>query len=510
MATDSSDAAPQKSPIRTVLPGLLLAMLLAMLDAMIVSTALPAVVGDLGGFGQLSWVVAIYLLTSTVSTPIWGKLGDLLGRKNLFLIAIGIFLVGSVLSGIAGTMTELIIYRAVQGIGAGGLIVGVMTIIGILSPPEERGRYQSYIAALSAVATIGGPLLGGALTDGLSWRWAFYINIPIGAVALVLIAMKLKLPAMKVPHRIDYLGAALLTVVASAAVLLCVWGGTQYDWTSPQILVLAVVGVLALVGTIVVERRASEPILSLKLFAIRDYTASLVLAFLVGIALYGSLTFLPVYQQSVHGLSATNSGLLLLPVLGGQLVTSIFTGRAMKGPAQYRLFSVLGGLALAVGSLLLSMLDTDTSQALAAVYMVVFGIGLGFLFQNVLVIAQNSVPPKEIGSASGTLTFFRTIGGTFGVSLFAGVFTSRLQGDLAGKLTPEQLDALSRNGGRLDSSALQALPESAKAAYVDAVAHGTQGVFTVALGFGVLAVLAGFLVRAQRAPKPAEAATAAA
>lgn len=378
----------EKSAIRTVLPGLLLAMLLAMLDALIVSTALPAIVADLGGFGHLSWVVAAYLLTSTVSTPVWGKLGDLYGRKSLFASAIVIFLVGSALCGVATSMGALVAFRALQGLGAGGLIVGVMTIIGVLAPPEERGRYQSHVAALSAVATIAGPLLGGVLTDYLSWRWTFYINLPIGLVALALVATKLRLPHTRIEHRIDFLGAALLTVVTTVAILVSVWGGTRYAWTSPQLLTLAVVAVVGFAAIVVVERRASEPILPPRLFGVRDFAASLVLGFLVGVAMYGAITFLPLYQQNVQRASATSSGLLLLPVLVGQLVTSIFSGRAMKSPTRYRPFSVLGGLALAIGSLLLSQLDVGTSRTLSASYMVVFGIGLGFLFQNVLVIAQ--------------------------------------------------------------------------------------------------------------------------
>lgn len=479
-------------------------MLLAMLDAMIVSTALPAVVGDLGGFDQLAWVVAVYLLTSTVSTPIWGKLGDLYGRKPLFLVAIVIFLVGSVLSGLAPNMTLLIVSRAVQGIGAGGLIIGVMTIIGILAKPEERGRYQSYIAALSAVATIGGPLVGGALTDHLSWRWAFYINLPIGLVALLLISAKLRLPHTRVSHKIDYLGALLLTLVTTAAVLISVWGGTTYDWTSPQILLLAVVVVVGIVVTIAVERRAAEPILPLQLFSNRDFTASLALGFLVGIALYGSITFLPLFLQNVQHASATSSGLLLLPVLGGQLVTSVFSVRALKGPGQYRPFSVIGGAALAVGALLLAMLDVNSGHLVTALSMVVFGIGLGFLFQNVLVITQNSVTPKDIGAASGALTFFRSVGGTFGVALFAAVFNNRLHDGLVSKVSADQLDELTENGGRLGSDALQALPEAARTAYVEAVAHANQGVFGWALVFGVLAVIAGLLLRGARQEKAAE------
>jgi EmrB/QacA subfamily drug resistance transporter len=500
MVTDTSRATEKStSDIRTVLPGLLLAMLLAMLDATIVSTALPAVVGDLGGFDQLSWVVAAYLLTSTVSTPVWGKLGDQYGRKGLFITAIVIFLAGSTLSGMAGSMGQLIAYRALQGIGAGGVIIGVMTVIGILSPPAERGRYQSYIAALSAVATVGGPLVGGLFTDHLSWRWAFYVNLPIGLVALALIATTLRLPGARISHRIDFLGAGLLTVLTAAVTLISVWGGTRYDWTSPQVLACILVAVVALALTVVVEKRAAEPMLPLALFKVRDFSLSLVLGFMVGIALYGSLTFLPLYEQSVAGTSATSSGLMLLPLLGGQLIVGILSGRAMKGAKQYRVVAVLGGVALTAGSLLLSLLDKDTSFLIAGLYMVVFGIGLGFLFQNVLVIAQNSVTMKDIGAASGGLTFFRTVGGTFGVSLFAAVFTNRLHDSLASKLPHDQLENITQNGGRLSSDVLDGLSDAARSAYVGGVADATQGVFLTAAFFGVLALIAGLTLRSARA-----------
>jgi EmrB/QacA subfamily drug resistance transporter len=501
----------EKSAIARVLPGLLLAMLLAMLDAMIVSTALPTVVADLGGFENLSWVVAAYLLTSTVTTPLWGKAGDLYGRKNLFITAVVIFLVGSMLCGLAQSMGQLIAFRALQGIGAGGLIVGVMTIIGILSPPDQRGRYQSYLAALSAVATVGGPLLGGAMTDNLSWRWAFYVNLPIGIVALIVTLAQLRLPHTRVEHRIDIAGALLLTIVATAAILVAVWGGTRYAWGSAQILVLIAVAVVALVATILVERRAVEPILSPQLFGSRDFTVSLALGFLVGIALYGSITFLPLFQQIVQGASATSSGLLLLPLLVGQLVTAILTGRALKGPSQYRFVAVAGGVALTLGAFLLSRMEVGTSRWLSAAYMVVFGVGLGFLFQNVLVIAQNSVPPKDIGAASGALTFFRSIGGTFGVSLFAAIFISRLHDALASKLAPDVLERLTRNGGRLDESLAQSLSAADRSAYVDAVANASQGVWGWAIVFSALAIVIGLLVRSRRgeAPEPAAAAKAA-
>jgi EmrB/QacA subfamily drug resistance transporter len=502
-----SSGQEERVNIRAVLPGLFLALLLAMLDAMIVSTSLPTIVGQLGGFEHLSWVVAAYMLTSTVSTPLWGKFSDLYGRKQLFVLAIVIFLVGSALSGMAATMGMLIAFRAVQGVGAGGLWVGVMTIIGVLVPPKERGKYQSYIAALSAVATVGGPLVGGALTDNLSWRWAFYINLPIGVIALILVLTTLRLPHNRISHRIDYPGVALLTVATTATVLVVTWGGSQYDWTSPTILILLAVAVAAIVATILVERRAQEPVLPLGLFARRDFSVSLALGFLVGIGLYGSITFLPVYQQSVQHATATSSGLLLLPVLGGMLVASLLSGQAISRTGQYRGILIAGGAALAVGAFLLSLLNADTGRLMSSLYMLVFGAGLGLLFQNVMVVTQNSVELKDMGVASGSLTFFRNVGGLFGIALFATVFSGRLADTLSSTLSPAEVEALSRNGGRLDSAVLQGLPPATRDVYVHGVADATHWAFLATLPFFVLAFVVAFAVRPKAKPSPATPAT---
>jgi EmrB/QacA subfamily drug resistance transporter len=299
--------------LRILLPGLMLAMLLAMLDNMIVGTAMPRIVGEFGGVARLSWVVTAYVLGTTVSTPLWGKIGDLYGRKNIFLASIVLFLIGSVLSGASQNMDQLIGFRAIQGLGAGGLIVGVMAIIGDLLPPRERGRYQGMMAAIMAVAMVAGPLVGGLITDHLSWRWAFYVNLPLGGAALLVLVTRLHLPKYRTEHRIDWLGAGLLAVGITALVLITTWGGSQYAWRSVQILGLAVLAVVTLVAFGYVERRAAEPILSLKLFADRNFALVSAIGFLLGFALFGAVNFLPLYQQTVQGASATNSGLLLLP-----------------------------------------------------------------------------------------------------------------------------------------------------------------------------------------------------
>ncbi len=386
--------------VRVVLFGLMTAMMLAMLDNMIVSTALPRIVGEFGGLNHFTWVVTAYVLGTTVSTPIWGKLGDLYGRKTVFLTAVVVFLVGSALCGMSGSaflggpddgMGQLIAFRAVQGLGAGGLMVGVMAIIGDLVPPRERGRYQGMIAGIMAIAMVAGPLVGGFITDHLSWRWAFYVNLPLGGVALVLLIATMHLPRYRTEHRIDWLGAGLLSVGITAIVLITTWGGNEYAWLSPQILGLIGLAVAALLVFGFVERRAAEPILPLGLFTNRNFALISVIGFLLGFAMFGAMNFLPLYQQTVQGASATNSGLLLLPLMFGMLVVSLVVGRAITRTGRYRIYPVVGGVVMAVGLALLSLLDVHTSKATSSLYMIVLGVGMGFLMQTSMLIAQNSV-----------------------------------------------------------------------------------------------------------------------
>ncbi|WP_020578185.1 MDR family MFS transporter [Actinopolymorpha alba] len=501
----TTEVAPARREVLVVLPGLLVAMLLAMLDQMIVGTAMPRIVGELGGLDHLSWVVTAYVLTSTVSTPLYGKLGDLYGRKRLFLAAIVIFLVGSALSGLSQSMVQLIGFRALQGLGAGGLIVGVMAIIGDLIPPRERGRYQGYMAAVMAAATIAGPLLGGFLTDHLSWRWVFYVNLPLGAVALALVAATLHLPRHRVSHRIDYLGAALLTVGATSLVLLTTWGGTEYDWTSPQIIGLGLVGIVAVVAFILVERRAVEPVLPLRLFRDRNFAASTAMGFLVGFAMFGAVTFLPLYQQTVQGASATNSGLLLMPMMAASLVISLVVGSLITRTGKYRIFPILGGATMTVGMFALSTLGVTTTKVTSALFMVVLGVGMGLLMQVTMLVAQNSVGPRDMGVASSTSTFFRSIGGSFGVSLFGAIFSSRLQNALAGI---PGADNLATGGANIDPSALRSVPAAAREPILAAIVDAMQGVFLWAAPFALVAFVLAWVIKAvplrgSVAPEPA-------
>jgi EmrB/QacA subfamily drug resistance transporter len=481
--------------LRIVLPGLMLAMMLAMLDNMIVGTAMPRIVGEFGGLAHMSWVVTAYVLGTTVSTPIWGKLGDLYGRKGIFIGSIVLFLVGSALSGMSQNMFQLIGFRAIQGLGAGGLIVGVMAIIGDLLPPRERGKYQGMIAAIMAVAMVGGPLIGGFITDHLSWRWAFYVNLPLGGLALLVLVTQLHLPKYRTEHRIDWLGAGLLAVGITSIVLVTTWGGTQYAWRSAQILGLAVLALVTLAAFAIVERRAVEPILSLKLFTNRNFALVSGMGFLVGFALFGAITFLPLYQQTVQGASATNSGLLLLPLMAGLLVTSVVVGRAITKTGRYKIFPIIGGVLMVIGMVLLAQLGADTPKSTSALYMVVLGLGMGCLMQTTMLIAQNSVEPRDLGVASSGATFFRSIGGSFGVSLFGAIFASRFSNEVAARLPAEVAAKLNGSGsGRLDPSTLKTLPAPIRDGVLQGVAHAISGVFGWSVLFAVLVpVLAIFI-----------------
>lgn len=485
--------------IRGILAGLMLAMMLAMLDNMIVSTALPRIVGEFGGLNHFTWVVTAYVLGTTVSTPIWGKLGDLYGRKAIFLTSIVIFLVGSALCGMAGSgplggasdgMLQLIAFRAVQGLGAGGLMVGVMAIIGDLVPPRERGRYQGLFAGIMAIAMVAGPLVGGFITDNLSWRWAFYVNLPLGGVALLVLATRMHLPKYRTEHRIDWLGAALLSVGITAIVLITTWGGNEYDWVSPQILGLVAVAALSLVAFIFVERRVPEPILPLSLFANRNFALISVIGFLLGLAMFGAMNFLPLFQQTVQGASATNSGLLLLPMMFGMLVVSIVAGRVITRTGRYRIFPIVGGVLMTGGMVLFSLLDVDTTRVQSSLYMLVLGAGMGCLMQTSMLIAQNSVEQRDLGAASGAATFFRSIGGSFGISLFGAVFANRLQASPAG----EYLSGGTGETGGADPAALRQLPAVVRHVVLTGMADSIAAVFGWAMVFAIaVPVLAWFI-----------------
>jgi EmrB/QacA subfamily drug resistance transporter len=395
------------------------------------------------------------LLASTISTPIYGKLGDMYGRKPVFLVAILIFLAGSMLAGLSQNMAELIGFRAVQGIGAGGLMVGAQAIIADIVPPRNRGRYMGLIGSVFALSSVAGPLLGGFLTS-ISWRWIFYVNVPIGIVAVVIVSTRLHLHTPHRQHRIDYLGAALLSGGVGALILLATWGGTQYKWGSREIIGLGIVGVVLLAAFIWQERRAAEPLLPLQLFRSRIFSVANAMGFTIGMAMFGAIIFIPLFLQIVYAATPTGSGLRMIPLMAGLLVTAVLSGRAISRIGRYRPFPIAGTAVLVVGMFLLSLLGVDTPPWVASAYMVVVGVGLGLVMQVLVLAVQNDARPQDIGVATSSATFFRSMGGAFGVALFGTIFATRLSDQLAG--LPPRVTAHLGSGVQLNPTQIDQLP----------------------------------------------------
>ena len=491
--------------ILTVIGGLMLGMLVAALSQTVVGTALPTIVGELGGQDKLSWVVTATLLTSTASTPLWGKLSDLYGRKRMFLSAITLFLIASALSGLSQSIWMLIAFRALQGIGTGGLMALSQAIIGDIVPPRERGRYQGYMGSVWAASSVGGPLLGGFLVDSLSWRWCFYVSIPIGLVALVVTNRVLQMPVRRVEHRIDYSGAALLVGAVTSVLLLTSMGGRSVPWSSPVILGLAAAAVGMLLGFIAVERQAEEPILPLRLFSNPVFSITSVAGFIVGLSMFGAMTFLPQYLQIVRGASATASGLLMTPLMGGLMLTSIGGGRIIARTGRYKALPIIGMVLMTLALALLSTLDTDTPLAVTSIYMVLLGMGMGLVMQVLILAVQNTVEWTDLGVATSAATFFRSMGGAVGVAVFGAVLNSRVISHLSRSLGTD----VPLGGGRIGSPAqIKALPEPVQRAVEQAFAHGLRAVFlwSIPLALSALVLLVFLkeepLKESQRAPAP--------
>ncbi|MFI5469972.1 DHA2 family efflux MFS transporter permease subunit [Streptomyces cacaoi] len=474
---------------------LLLGMLLAALDQTIVSTALPTIVSELGGMEHLSWVVTAYLLASTAATPLWGKLGDLYGRKRLFQAAIVIFLIGSALCGMAQNMPQLIAFRALQGLGGGGLMVLSMAIVGDLVPPRDRGRYQGLFGAVFGATSVLGPLLGGLFTEHLSWRWVFYINLPVGVVALAVIATVLRIPRRSTKHVIDYLGTFLIAAVATCLVLVASLGGTTWDWASPQIVGLAVLGVLLAVAFVAVERRAAEPVLPLKLFRIRTFTLSAVISFIVGFAMFGAMTYLPTFLQVVQGVSPTLSGVHMLPMVAGLLLASTASGQIVSRTGRWKVFPVAGTGVTTLGLLLLHRLDEHSSTGAMSACFFVFGLGLGLVMQVLVLIVQNAVAYEDLGVATSGATFFRSIGASFGVAIFGTIFSGRLGDKLSDAFLGVQLPSgVSVDGLESDPRGIAELPSTLRPQALDAYASAITDVFLYAAPVALVGfVLAWFL-----------------
>jgi EmrB/QacA subfamily drug resistance transporter len=412
--------------VLVIFGGLLLVMLLAALDSTIVATALPTIVNELGGLAHLSWVVTAYLLAQTIVTPIYGKLGDLYGRKRVLQFAIVIFLIGSALCGLSQTMTHLILFRAIQGFGGGGLMVTTQAVVADIIPPRERGRYQGIFGAAFGVASVAGPLLGGYFTSNLTWRWIFYINLPLGILALVVLAATLPAQSSYKRHAIDYLGAGLLAASLAAVILVTDLGGVAYPFSSPLMIGLIVVAVVGLITFIVVERRAAEPILPLRLFRIRDVWVTSAVGLIIGFALLGSVTYLPLFLQIVKGMSPTESGLRMIPLMGGTLVTSILSGQIASRTGRYKIFPIIGTTMVTLALFLISRMTAETTNLTIAALMLLLGFGLGFVMQILIIAVQNAVEYHDLGVATSNAILFRFIGGSLGTALLGAVLATRL------------------------------------------------------------------------------------
>jgi EmrB/QacA subfamily drug resistance transporter len=498
------DKAPAKGqvtstgiPVKRVIiifVGLLLGILMSALDQTIVSTALPHIGADLHGFQEITWIITTYLLAQTIVMPVYGKLGDFIGRKLSFQIAIVIFLVGSILAGIAPSMNFLIAMRAVQGVGAGGLMIGAQTIIAEIVSARERGKYMSVMGPMIGVATVLGPLLGGFLTTAVSWRWIFYINVPIGIAAMIVTAVVLKLPRARRKPRVDYWGTVTIGGAAATLVLLLTWGGRQYAWDSGVIIGLIIATAVLAAGFVLAERRAVEPIIPLRLFRDNPFRTNSILAFLIGLALFGAVSYLPTYLQISLGATATMSGVLMLPLMGGLMLAAVATGQLMTRIGRYKIFPILGAGVGTVGMYLLSLMNADTPRGISSLYMIVLGLGIGFIMPTLVLVVQNSVSKEDMGSATAGVNFFRQIGGSFGTAIIGSLFLSRLTTNLHQNLPHSFVAKLGGHAQGITTSILEKFPKPIQHGYVVSFANALTPLYAyvapvILLGF----VIAWFL-----------------
>jgi EmrB/QacA subfamily drug resistance transporter len=478
-----------------VLGSLMLGMLLAALDQMILGTALPTIVGEFNSLDHLSWVISAYLLTSTVSVPIYGKVSDIYGRKPLFQAAILLFVLGSALAGAAQDMTQLIVFRGLQGLGAGGIMAMAQAIVADVVTPRQRGRYQGYMSIVWLGSSVGGPLLGGLFTDHLGWRWIFFVNLPLGLAALLVTTRVLKLRHNRHGHqRIDFLGAALIIAAASTILLALTWGGGQYAWSSATIVGMFAAGAALTVAFVFNELRVSEPLLPLRLFQQRIFSVANSLGVISGMTMYGAFIFLPIYMQVVRGVTPTESGVRTMALIIGLIVTSIASGRLISATGRYRVYPILGTAVVAGSLVLLSRLDENSSWLEVELMILGTGVGMGLLMQTLVLAVQNSTAQRDMGIATASVQFFRSMGGAIGVAVFGAIFSNRVAAYVT-RFVPEGSLGSLDGGVRPSPEQLQALPPDVHAGFTEAFSHALSDTFLWAVPLALLSFAVSFLLQ---------------